>query len=164
MNTKYFFFCCLVLAICGCSTVPASTELTGERPTTQRSEFFLSQYEIDSEAIKCIGVRSPRGERVEDYEGLDNYRMVFELRNGDQYLNEIGGKGCNRMGMDHTLRITQYGKSHQYCQGDFVRVSDFGSLVTGRGGAVLGACKLGLFYKLYKIERDDAAPYGAESD
>ena len=84
--------------------------------------------------------------------------------NGDQYLNEIEGKRCNQMGMNHTVRITQYGKSYQYCKGDFVRVSDFGSLATGQGGALLGTCKLGLFYKLSKIERDDAVSSGSESD
>ncbi len=124
---------------------------------TKRSERFVAKYDVSTEKLECIGLREKRKLRVKKYKGLDRYRIFFELKNGDKFLNEVQADGCKRLGANRGISIDRknmYSRDADVCKDDEIEIQAHNSFTDGpimSGGTTLSAyedCKLGYFYEL----------------
>ncbi|MHA7872858.1 MAG: DUF6491 family protein [Hyphococcus sp.] len=103
-------------------------------------EGLLAGYEKTGETTRCIPLTQLRGS-----DPVDDTAMLFELRNGEMYLNELRGK-C--IGLKRNDRYSFQTTQNQICVGDVIVISN-------RAGTVpLGSCGLGEFEALAEIPAD----------
>ncbi len=93
----------------------------------------LNGYEKTGESVNCL-----RHSMVRDADPIDDYMILFEVRGGAMFLNELNGR-CNGLGIERrfSYRTTQA----QICEGDIISVTD-------SFGNVRGSCSLGEFQAL----------------
>ncbi len=94
----------------------------------------LSDYTLTGETRRCI-----RTVNISDSEPLDDRHIVFKLRNGDMYLNRLGG-GCVGLRSNQTYQYRN--RLAELCANEIISVVD--TFTTG----TLGSCGLNEFEKL----------------
>ena len=100
----------------------------------------LAGYEKTGEVVRCLPLT-----QVRDSDPIDDNAMLFEVRSGGMYLNELRGK-C--IGLKRNDRYSYKTTQNQICAGDIITISN-------RAGTVqLGSCGLGEFEALAEIPED----------
>lgn len=97
----------------------------------------LAAYEKTGDTTNCL-----RLSWIRDSDPVDDYTIVFEVRGGDVYLNELDSR-CS--GLEREKRFSYVTPRPQICEGDIISVTD-------TFGTFRGSCALGKFEKLSKIE------------
>ena len=99
----------------------------------------LAGYEKTGDVVTCLPLT-----QVRDSDPVDDNAILFELRNGDMYLNELRGQCIGLMRNDrYSYKTTQ----NQICSGDILTVAN-------PVGTPVGSCGLGAFEALSKISTD----------
>lgn len=101
----------------------------------------LAKYEKTGESVSCLSLPS-----VKDTDPLDDQAIMFEVRGGDVYLNELRGV-CAGLGLNK--RFSYKTTQNRICRGDIITVSD-------PVGNSIGSCSLGEFEALTKIDNSSA--------
>lgn len=102
----------------------------------------LAKYEKTGETTNCL-----RLSMVRDSDPLDDYAILFEVRGGGVYLNELDGR-CG--GLERERRFSYTTPQAQICKGDIITVTD-------TFGTFRGSCALGAFEQLSEINVDVAS-------
>ena len=97
----------------------------------------LSKYEKTGADETCLNLS-----HVRDSDPLDDHAIMFELRGGDMYLNELDGR-CT--GLERERRFSYKTSQNKICKGDIITVTD-------NFGNFRGSCSLGAFEKISPIE------------
>jgi len=97
----------------------------------------LAGYEKTGEAVRCLPLT-----QVRDSDPIDDSAMLFEVRSGQMYLNELRGK-C--IGLKRNDRYSYKTTQNQICEGDIITISNHAGTVQ------LGSCGLGEFEALAEI-------------
>ena len=84
---------------------------------------------------------------VRDSDPLDDFAILFEVRGGAMYLNELNGR-CS--GLERQKRFSYQTTQAQVCEGDIISVTD-------TFGTHLGGCSLGSFQELSPIAVETAS-------
>ena len=101
----------------------------------------LASYEKTGESVSCLSLP-----RVKDTDPLDDHAILFEVRGGDVFLNELNGVCA---GLGRNKRFSYKTTQNRICRGDIITVSD-------PVGNSIGSCSLGGFEALSKIENSEA--------
>ncbi len=123
----------------GCAALMFGAVATAE---SDHAEKILSKYEKTGEATNCL-----RLSMVRDSDPLDDYAILFEVRGGAVYLNELNGR-CT--GLERERRFSYRTPQAQICEGDIISVTD-------TFGTFRGSCSLGEFQKLTAVSVDTAS-------
>ena len=97
----------------------------------------LAGYEKTGEETSCLSLS-----RVSKSDPIDDYAILFELRNGDVYLNELPSV-C--VGLARNKRFSFKSTQNRICSGDTI-------IVANPAGMDIGSCGLGTFEALTEIE------------
>ncbi len=125
-----------VLAIAAAMLAP------GAMAGNDRAAKMLAGYEKTGDTMNCI-----RLSMVRDSDPLDDFAILFKIRGGAVYLNELNGR-CT--GLERQRRFSYTTPQAQICQGDIINVTDsFGNF--------RGSCSLGSFQQLSPISVDTAS-------
>lgn len=100
----------------------------------------LAKYNRTGEFINCIDTHRVRNANV-----LDNQHIIFEMRGGRDYLNQLPYR-CSQLGFHESFSYTLRGLN-KLCNVDFITV------ITSTGPGA--SCGLGKFEKLEKKSRKD---------
>jgi len=102
----------------------------------------LANYEKTGDSKNCL-----RLSMVRDSDPLDDFAILFEVRGGAMYLNELDGR-CT--GLEHEKRFSYTTPQAQICEGDIITVTD-------TFGTFRGSCSLGEFQQLSEISAEVAS-------
>ena len=89
----------------------------------------VAGYEKTGEEVNCL-----RLSMVRDSDPVDDYMILFEVRGGAMYVNELNGRCA---GLEREKRFSYRTSQAQICEGDVISVFD--SFGTYRGSCSLGA-------------------------
>ena len=98
----------------------------------------LAGYKLTGDVEKCF-----RTTRIKSSRPLDDFHLVFTLRNGDRYLNRLSNR-CSGLRMEGAYAY-KTGLS-QLCHLQIIDV-----ISTSAGGGRRGSCGLGKFEKIEKV-------------
>ncbi len=102
----------------------------------------LAGYEKTGDSTDCI-----RLSMVRDSDPLDDFAILFEVRGGAMYLNELDGRCA---GLERERRFSFTTPQAQICKGDIISVTD-------TFGTFKGTCGLGEFQALTPIPIETAS-------
>ncbi len=105
--------------------------------SNSNDERVLAGYEKTGDETSCLSLS-----RVSKSDPIDDYAILFELRNGDVYLNELPSV-C--VGLARNKRFSFKTTQNRICSGDTI-------IVANPVGRDIGACGLGTFAALAEIE------------
>lgn len=100
---------------------------------------MLAGYEKTGDVVTCLPLT-----QVRDSDPVDDNAILFELRGGEMYLNELRGK-C--IGLKRNDRFSYKTPQNQICSGDIITVEN-------PLGLPIGSCGLGEFEALSEIPED----------
>ena len=98
----------------------------------------LADYELTGDVKKCFKSTSIKTSRP-----LDDYHILFTMRNGDKYLNRLSNR-CAGLRFNGTYSYTNF--EPRLCHLEILRVVD-----TSAAGGFRGSCGLGKFEKIQKV-------------
>jgi len=98
-----------------------------------RAEEKLAGYEKTGDSVNCL-----RLSMVRDSAPLNDYQILFEVRGGAMFLNDLNGR-CT--GLERERRFSYTTPQAQICEGDIISVTD-------NFGTFRGSCSLGEFQAL----------------
>ena len=127
-NHLYGFAALAVVSVAAFGVAQASNS-DGER--------VLAGYEKTGEETMCLSLS-----QVRKSDPIDDYAIMFELRNGDVYLNELPSV-C--IGLARNKRFSFKSTQNRICSGDTI-------IVANPAGMDISACGLGTFEALAEIE------------
>jgi uncharacterized protein DUF6491 len=99
----------------------------------------LAGYEKTGDVVRCLPLT-----QVRDSDPIDDTAILFKMRGGKMYLNELNGK-CS--GLKRNDRFSFKTTQNQICTGDIITVAD-------PVGLPVGSCGLGTFEALAEIQED----------
>lgn len=100
---------------------------------------MLAGYEKTGDVVTCLPLT-----QVRDSDPIDDNAILFELRGGEMYLNELRGK-C--IGLKRNDRYSYQTTQNKICKGDVLTVEN-------PLGLPIGSCGLGEFEALSEIPAD----------
>ena len=98
----------------------------------------LAGYKLTGDVEKCFLTTQIRSSRP-----LDDYHLVFKMRNGDTYLNRLSNR-CAGLRFEKSYAYSNH--EPRLCHLEIIRV-----ISTSAGGGVRGSCGLGKFEKIEKV-------------
>lgn len=96
----------------------------------------MASFTGTGEVKKCLGFL-----RIDDTKVWDDWHILFKMRNGDLWLNELPRK-CSRLGREGSFMYKD--AINQLCNMDIINVLDTSTGVNGP------SCSLGEFQKIEK--------------
>jgi len=130
LNTPSLFLALFVAVAFSMTYVPAIAE-ESDLPDE------LEGYALTGETENCL-----RSSRIRDSRPLDDHHILFEMRNGDSYLNRLSD-GCNGIASNVFVFDSAAGR---VCENQIIKVVDETHFIAR------GACGLGEFEKLEEAE------------
>lgn len=106
------------------------------------ADTVLAGYEKTGATTNCI-----RLSMLRDSDPLDDFAILFEVKGGAVYLNELNGR-CT--GLERERRFSYRTPQAQICEGDIISVTD-------NFGTFRGSCSLGEFQELSPIPIETAS-------
>lgn len=98
----------------------------------------LEEYQLTGETKNCV-----RTTRIRNTDIIDDNHIVFQMRNGDAYLNRLSD-GCHQLEFEGTFSYKT--SIAQLCQHEIIRVVDDSNQMER------GACGLGEFEEIVEAE------------
>ncbi|MEM9494784.1 MAG: hypothetical protein AAGA09_02180 [Pseudomonadota bacterium] len=123
----------LLGAVFSASSAPAYAE-------DDKTANHVAGYQKTGDEVSCL-----RLSMVRDTDPLDDTMILFEVRGGAMFVNELNGR-C--VGLERERRFSLRTPQNQMCEGDIINVTD-------NFGNFRGSCSLGAFQALMDMPEED---------